>query len=56
MLMRVLYGLLVLSIGAILVALGGTLWRLRWHMRRSRHEPQHLGEEVPPVQEPAKKM
>jgi len=35
MLMKVLFFILVLSLGAILVTVGAMWWRLRWHLRRS---------------------
>jgi hypothetical protein len=37
--MKVLYAILVLSVAAIIVALGATWWRLRWHLRRPHHTP-----------------
>jgi hypothetical protein len=35
--MKVLYAILVLSLAAIIVAVGATWWRLRWHLRRPHH-------------------
>jgi hypothetical protein len=35
MLMRILFFVFVLSLGAILLAVGAMWWRLRWHLRRS---------------------
>ena len=35
MLMRVLFFILALSVGAILIAVGAMWWRLRWHLNRS---------------------
>lgn len=37
--MKVLYGILVLSLAAIMVAVGATWLRLRWHLRRPHHTP-----------------
>jgi len=37
--MKVLYTILVLSLAAIMVAVGATWWRLRWHLRRPHHTP-----------------
>jgi hypothetical protein len=44
--MRILYGLLVASLSAIVIAIVAMLWRLRWHLRRPAHQAsQHsLGE------------
>jgi hypothetical protein len=39
MLVKAAFVLLVLSIGAILVAVAATRWRLRWHMRRPHVVP-----------------
>lgn len=39
MLMKVLFVVLALSIGAILVTAGAMLWRLRWHLRRPHVAP-----------------
>lgn len=33
--MRILFYVFVLSLGAILLAVGAMWWRLRWHLRRS---------------------
>jgi hypothetical protein len=52
MLMKVLFGVLVLSIAAILVAAGAMLWRLRWHLRRPEVVPPAV--EIP-EQEPVQK-
>jgi hypothetical protein len=53
--MKVLFVLLVLSIGAIVVAVSATVWRLRWHLRRPSHSLQHVVTEVQPGQEPVEK-
>jgi hypothetical protein len=45
--MKVLYGILVLSLAAIMVAVGATWWRLRWHLRRPHHTPSHDLESLP---------
>jgi hypothetical protein len=37
--MKVLFAILVLSLVAIIVAVGATWWRLRWHLRRPHHTP-----------------
>jgi len=55
MLMKVLYVLLALSIGAILVAAGAMLWRLRWHLRRPHVTSQVPALEIQPEQEPLEK-
>jgi hypothetical protein len=55
MLMKVLYVLLALSIGAILVAAGAMLWRLRWHLRRPHATPPVPALEIQPEQEPVEK-
>jgi hypothetical protein len=55
MLMKVLYVLLALSIGAILVAAGAMLWRLRWHLRRPHVTPPAPPLEIQPEQEPVEK-
>jgi len=39
MLVKVAFVLLGLSIGAILVAAGAMLWRLRWHLKRPHVMP-----------------
>jgi hypothetical protein len=54
--MKVLFVLLVLSIGAIIVAVAATVWRLRWHLRRPSHASQHALNELEPDQEPVEKM
>jgi len=55
MLMKVLYVLLALSIGAILVAAGAMLWRLHWHLRRPHVTPPIPALEIQPEQEPMEK-
>jgi len=35
MLMRILFFILVASVGVILITVGAMWWRLRWHLRRS---------------------
>jgi hypothetical protein len=53
--MKMLYALLVLSIAAIIVAVGATLWRLRWHLRRASRSSQHALEDVRPEPQPVEK-
>ncbi|MGC2696108.1 MAG: hypothetical protein WA738_09980 [Candidatus Angelobacter sp.] len=53
--MKVLLVLLALSIGAILVAAGAMLWRLRWHLRRSHVIPAAPALDVQPEEEPVEK-
>jgi hypothetical protein len=48
--MKVLYTILVLSLAAIMVAVGATWWRLRWHLRRPHHAPLHNPETPEPEQ------
>lgn len=55
MLMKVLFVLLALSLGAILVAAGAMLWRLRWHLRRPHVAPAHPPLEIQPEQEPVER-
>jgi hypothetical protein len=50
--MKVLFTLLALSVGAILVAVGAMLWRLRWHLRRSPATAQSPPAEIHPEHEP----
>jgi hypothetical protein len=45
--MKVLYAILVLSLAAIMVAVGATWLRLRWHLRRPHHAPSHDLESLP---------
>jgi uncharacterized membrane protein YqjE len=49
-----MYALLVASVSAIVIAVAATLWRLRWHLRRTAHS-QHLLGELHPDQEPVEK-
>jgi len=55
MLMKVLFGLLALSIAAIVVAAGAMLWRLRWHLRRPHAAPPAPALEMEPEREPVEK-
>jgi hypothetical protein len=48
--MKVLFAILVLSLAAIIVAVGATWWRLRWHLRRPHHTPPNGLESLPPEQ------
>jgi hypothetical protein len=48
--MKVSFAILVLSLAAIIVAVGATWWRLRWHLRRPHHTP---GSETPEQPQPA---
>lgn len=50
-LMKLLYGLLVLSLAAIVVAVAATVGRLRWHLRRTSKSPLHPLEEIQPHRE-----
>jgi hypothetical protein len=54
--MKVLYAILVLSLAAIMVAVGATWWRLRWHLRRPHHAPSHDLESLQPEQPPAQPL
>ncbi|HEY7404294.1 MAG TPA: hypothetical protein VIB39_12285 [Candidatus Angelobacter sp.] len=54
MLLKVAFGLLVLSIGAIVVAVIAMRWRLRWHLRRPHVVPPAPALEVE-QQEPVEK-
>ena len=54
--MKVLFVLLVLSIASVVVAVAGTVWRLRWHLRRPSHALQHAFKEPEPAQEPVEKI
>ncbi|HEX5433453.1 MAG TPA: hypothetical protein VFY05_04395 [Candidatus Angelobacter sp.] len=55
--MKVLYVLLLVSIAAIMIAVGATLWRLRWHLRRPNHASQHAAlNGVQPDHEPVEKI
>ncbi|HEY2391495.1 MAG TPA: hypothetical protein VGK22_10000 [Candidatus Angelobacter sp.] len=55
MLMKVLYVVLVLSIVAIIAAVGALLWRLRWHLGRPHVTPPNPVIEVSQEQEPTEK-
>jgi hypothetical protein len=48
--MKVLFAILVLSLAAIIIAVGATWWRLRWHLRRPHHTPgaETLQQSQPP--------
>lgn len=54
--MKVLYVLLLASIAAIVIAVGATLWRLRWHLRRPSQTSQHAAlNELQPDHDPVDK-
>jgi hypothetical protein len=55
MLLKVAFVLLGLSIGAILVAVGAMLWRLRWHLKRPHVTPPAPALEIQPEEEPVEK-
>jgi hypothetical protein len=55
MLLKAAFVLLALSIGAILVAVGAMLWRLRWHLKRPHITPPTSVLETQAHEEPAKK-
>jgi len=55
MLLKAAFVLLGLSIGAILVAVGAMLWRLRWHLKRPHITPPTPALEVQAQEEPAEK-
>jgi len=52
MLMKFLYVLLALSIGAIVAAVGAMFWRLRWHLKRPHVTPPDPTFEIQPEPEP----
>jgi len=54
MLVKAAFALLVLSVGAIVVAVIAMRWRLRWHMRRPHVIPPTPTLDVQP-QEPVEK-
>ena len=55
MLVKVAFVLLALSIGAILVAVAATRWRLRWHLRRPHVTPPAPALEIERQAEPVEK-
>jgi len=54
--MKALYVLLVLSLGAIVIAVAATVWRLRSHLRRPGQSSQHALKDFHTDQEPAAKL
>ncbi len=55
MLMKILFGVLLVSVAAILVAVGAMWWRLRWHLRRSDDALKQTLAEIQPEQETVSK-
>lgn len=53
--MRILFLILLLSVGAILVTVVALWWRLRWHLRRSNHSLKNTLAEIQPKQESIEK-
>ncbi|HKF21212.1 MAG TPA: hypothetical protein VKE93_06560 [Candidatus Angelobacter sp.] len=51
--MRILFVFLVLSLTAILLAVGALWWRLRWHLRRSDDALKKTLAEIQPEHETA---
>jgi uncharacterized membrane protein YciS (DUF1049 family) len=54
--MRVLFVILVLSVGAILVAVAAMWLRLRWHLRRSDQALKNALADIQREQEPSDKV
>jgi hypothetical protein len=53
--MKVLYGLLVISVAAIVISVAAARLRLHLHLRRPGHVPEPTPAEAPPSQEPVNK-
>lgn len=51
--MKILFVILVLSVAAILLAVGALWWRLRWHLRRSDDALKKTLAEIQPEHETA---
>jgi hypothetical protein len=51
MLMKILFIILVLSLGAILLTVVAMWWRLRWHLRRSDDALKNALAEIQPEHE-----
>jgi len=51
MLMKILFIILVVSLGAILLAVVAMWWRLRWHLRRSDKALKKALAEIQPEHE-----
>lgn len=54
--MRILFIVLVLSVGAILVVVAGMWLRLRWHLRRSDRALKNVLADIQREQEPMDKI
>ena len=50
--MKILFGILVLSVAAIIVAVGAMWWRLRRHLRKSDSALKETLAEMQPEHEP----
>jgi len=55
MLMKILFGILVLSVAAIIVTVGAMWWRLRRHLRKSDDVLQETLAEIQPEHQPVEK-
>jgi hypothetical protein len=53
--MKILFLILLLSVGAILVTVVALWWRLRWHLRRSNDALKNALAEIQPEQESIEK-
>lgn len=53
--MKILFLILLLSVGAILVTVVALWWRLRWHLRRSDHALKNALAEIQPEHESIEK-
>jgi hypothetical protein len=51
--MKILFVILIFSVVAILLAVGGLWWRLRWHLRRSDDALKKTLAEIQPEHETA---
>ncbi len=53
--MKVLYGLLVISVAAIVISVAAARLRLHLHLRRPGHAPEHTPAEAPQHHDPVNK-
>jgi hypothetical protein len=53
--MKILFLILLLSVGAILLAVVALWWRLRWHLRRSDNGLRNALAEIQPEKESIEK-
>jgi hypothetical protein len=53
--MKILFLILVLSVGVILVTVVALWWRLRWHLHRSNHALKNALAEIQPEHESIEK-